>query len=502
MTEATSPVTRLPRRGHALFTGKLLVGMLTCLVFLAAAVGWTTTRWLDAQLRDVLALDPHSGAITDAEGQRGDENILLVGSDSRAGAQRSDQVGDATAVQGARSDTVMIAHIPADRSRIVIVSFPRDLQIRRPPCLGWDPATGSYTGPQDAGADVAKLNSAYEVGGPLCLTRVVQHLSGLAVTRFVAVDFQGFKGVVDAMGGVGVCVERPLKDTTLGTIIPQAGYRTISGKTALDFVRARHVVGDPTGDYGRIARQQRFLSALLRELLSPGVLLNPVRFRAVTDAVAANTLGENIGTSALLSLGRSLDGMDPADVTFVTVPTTGVANEYGNEELRGKNTAALFRAIIDGTEIIDSTAIIDSTGLRGETQAAQQPKGPTLAAPDVAVRVLNGAGITGAAASASRALRAVGFGVLEVGNSEQRVDSTTIRYPKDREAEALALLAALPDAVLQPDQSLIGAVVLVVGPDFEADIDPDSARQAHTTALGLGKPGPLATVNAADTTCS
>ncbi|MGH3932052.1 MAG: LCP family protein, partial [Pseudonocardiaceae bacterium] len=332
--------------------------------------GWTTTRWLDTQLRDVLALDPHSGAITDAEAQRGDENILLVGSDSRAGAQRGDQVGDATVVRGARSDTVMIAHVPADQSRIVIVSFPRDLQIRRPPCLRWDSASGSYTRPQDAGANVAKLNSAYEVGGPLCLTRVVQRLSGLAVTRFVAVDFQGFKGVVDSMGGVGICVERPLKDNTLGTIIPQTGYRTISGNTALDYVRARHVVGDPTGDYGRIARQQRFLSALLRELLSPGVLLNPVRLHSVIDAVAANTLGENIDTSALLNLGRSLDGLDPADVTFVTAPTTGRANEYGNEELRGKDTAALFRAIIDGTTIIEDTTIIDPGIDRGAGIAA------------------------------------------------------------------------------------------------------------------------------------
>ena len=158
-----------PPGGHhrARRTGKALIAALACLVFLATAAGWTTTQWLDGQVRDVRALDPYSEAITDAQAQRGDENVLLVGSDSRAGAQEEDHVGDIAGVEGARSDTVMVAHLPADRSRAVIVSFPRDLQIQRPPCAVWDPISGSYTGQIDAGADVAKLNTAYEVGGQL-----------------------------------------------------------------------------------------------------------------------------------------------------------------------------------------------------------------------------------------------------------------------------------------------------------------------------------------------
>ncbi|MGH3886378.1 MAG: LCP family protein, partial [Pseudonocardiaceae bacterium] len=188
--------------------GKALVTAVALLVFLATAAGWTTTQWLDGQLREVLALDPHSVAITNAEAQRGDENVLLVGSDSRMGAEEENHVGDTAAVGGARSDTVMVAHLPADRSRVVIVSFPRDLQIKRPRCDVWDPVSGSYTGRTDPGANVAKLNTAYQVGGPLCVTKVVQYLSGLAVTRFVGIDFHGFKSMVDAVGGVRICVER------------------------------------------------------------------------------------------------------------------------------------------------------------------------------------------------------------------------------------------------------------------------------------------------------
>ena len=341
------------RHGHhrVRHTGKALVAAVACLVFLVTAAGWTTTQWLDGQLRDVPALDPHSAAIADAPAQRGDENVLLVGSDSRVGAQQEGSSGDAALVEGARSDTVMVAHLPADRSRAVIISFPRDLEIQRPQCAVWDPVSGTYTSRMDAGASAAKLNTAYQVGGPLCVTKVVQDLSGLAVTRFVGVDFHGFKSMVDAVGGVRICVERPLKDGRLGTIIPQRGYTTISGSTALNYVRARHVAGDPTSDYGRITRQQHFLSALLRQVLSPGVLLNPATLRALITAVTANTVGENVDSSALLTLAQSVKGLDPADVTFVTVPTTGSANKYGNEELRAQDTAALFRAIIDGAAL-------------------------------------------------------------------------------------------------------------------------------------------------------
>ncbi|MGH3936870.1 MAG: LCP family protein [Pseudonocardiaceae bacterium] len=350
------PITRHKRRHHrrrhrARRTGKTLVATVACLVFLVTAGGWTATQWLDGQLREVLALDPDSAAITDAQAQRGDENVLLVGSDSRAGGQQEAQFGNAAMVPGARSDTVMVAHLPADRSRAVIVSFPRDLQIQRPPCRVWDPVSRSYTGSTDPGADIAKLNTAYQVGGPLCVTKVVQRLSGLAVTRFVGVDFQGFQSMVDAVGGVRICVERPLADDRLGMIIPKPGYSTISGNTALNYVRARHVIGDPTSDYGRITRQQHFLSALLNEVLSPGVLLNPAKMSALITAVAANTVGENIDSSALLPLAHSVEGLDLAKVTFVTVPTTGSANEYGNEELRAQDTAALFRGIIDGVPL-------------------------------------------------------------------------------------------------------------------------------------------------------
>ncbi|MGH3888994.1 MAG: LCP family protein, partial [Pseudonocardiaceae bacterium] len=295
-----------------------------------------------------------------------------------------------------------------------------------------------------------------------------------------------------------ICVERPLKDGRLGTIIPRRGYTTISGATALNYVRARYVAGDPTSDYGRITRQQHFLSALLRQVLSPGVLLRPAKLRALITAVAANTVGGNVDSSALLTLAQSMKGLDPANVTFVTVPTTGWANKYGNEELRAPDTAALFRAIIDGAALPGEQP---PSAPESQTPKAQQARN----APDVQVRVLNGSRVAGAATRASESLQADGFGVLGVGNATQLVDTTVIRYPPDQEAEARTLLASIPQAVLQVDRgATTGNVVLVVGPDFHRDLHRGVHGADTVVSPAVPRPAvtdPLATVNGADTAC-
>jgi LCP family protein required for cell wall assembly len=158
----------------------------------------------------------------------------------------------------------MIVHVPDDRSAVTVVSFPRDLEITRPACERWDPVSGAYSPEVLPPTPRVKLNSAYAAGGPRCVTRTIQEISGLAVNRFLGVDFQGFQGMVDAVHGVPICVERPVDDSVLGPIIAQAGPTVLTGQQALDYVRARHVDGDPSSDYGRIQRQQRFLGALLR----------------------------------------------------------------------------------------------------------------------------------------------------------------------------------------------------------------------------------------------
>ncbi|KAA5829275.1 LytR family transcriptional regulator [Saccharopolyspora hirsuta] len=346
-------------------------------VFLTLGIAWgATTFWGPSS---IAALDPNSDSIKDVAKQTGDQNFLLVGSDTRAGAKPEDGVGSEDETQGARSDTTMIAHIPADRSRVVLVSFPRDLQVDMPSCERWDPKTGQYTGQQAPAQQDVRLNEAYAVGGPLCTTKVIQQISGLRVDSFLGIDFNGFKSMVDAVHGVEICTEKPIVDSTLGTVIPEAGKHTISGDQALNYVRARHVEGDPTSDYGRMQRQQLFLSALLRKTMSGQVLLDPAKLSNFVKAVSANTFGENIGVDRLMDLGQQLQGLDPSRVTFITVPTTGYANDEGMEVLREADARALFQAILDDQPINPDGKPQQAGNLPsgGGASFHQQPADPT-----------------------------------------------------------------------------------------------------------------------------
>ncbi|WP_048876929.1 LCP family protein [Saccharomonospora saliphila] len=342
---------------------------LAVLVFLATGVGWGAKTWFDGQFTEVAALDEESDDIRKAAAQLGDANFLVVGSDTRAGAETEQRAGDADGVPGARSDTVMLAHVPEDRARAVVVSFPRDLEISRPECARWDSGTGRYGEPVPP-ADAVKLNSAFNIGGPRCVTKVIQRISGMRINHFIGIDFEGFKGMVDAVGGVTVHLDEPMEDAELGMVVAETGDVVLRGEQALSFVRARKVYGDPTfSDYGRMRRQQQFLSALLSTTLSSDVLFDMGKLSGFVDAFAASTFGENIGVDQMLTLARSMRGLDSGNVTFLTVPTVGEANERGNEVLLERDTRALFEALIENTPLPGEHAPGPAGGAEGADEA-------------------------------------------------------------------------------------------------------------------------------------
>ncbi|WP_199430020.1 LCP family protein [Qaidamihabitans albus] len=340
------------RRGRRVGrAGRITAVVAAALVFLATGAAWGTKTWFNAKFTEILALDENSADIRNASAQLGDENFLIIGSDTREGAELEDNIGDTGGVPGARSDTMMLAHVPKDRDRAVVVSFPRDLEVSRPDCARWNPETGEY-GEVVAGGDQVKLNTAFAVGGPRCITKVVQQLSGMKINHFVGIDFQGFKGMVDAVDGVPVHVDEPMRDAELGMIISQTGDVVLRGDQALNFVRARKVYGDPTfSDYGRMQRQQEFMSSLLKTTMSRKVLLDMGKLTDFVNAFAASTFGENIGVDQLLTLAQSMRGLDAGSVVFMTVPTVGEANERGNEVLLEKDTGELFQALIQDTPL-------------------------------------------------------------------------------------------------------------------------------------------------------
>ncbi|MQY24703.1 LCP family protein [Nocardia aurantia] len=473
------------------------IGLLT-----ASGLGWKFLRATDDGFNRVAALDVNSTDIVDPLGQLGDENYLIVGTDSRAGVNGQIGAGTTDDADGARSDTVMLVNIPASRQRAVVVSFPRDLDVSRPACEAWNNEKAVYTGLTYYAAAGEKLNGVYALGGPKCLTKVIQKLSGLKINHFVGMDFNGFQAMVDTLGGVEVCASRPIVDGQLGTILASAGRQVLDGSTALDYVRARHVYGEQRSDYDRISRQQRFLSSLLRSAVSNRVLFDPARLRGLVDAFTGHAFMDSVSTGDLLTLGRSLQRLETGSVTFVTLPTGGTTLS-GNEIPRDYDIKALFRAIID------------DQALPGEVKspAVGVPTAPMrYAAVDpatVQVQVSNASGVPGLAAGTAPKLAAQGFQVAGVGNLADGAPGTRVRYSSGHEAEAATVASALPGATLEAVPGLGTLIEVALGADFTGGVQAPSPagstipEQPETVVWSapVTLPADLEHRNAADDIC-
>ncbi|BBY64711.1 LCP family protein [Mycolicibacterium helvum] len=526
-TKAFKPVLLAGRSAAALFA-------VSALVLTGGAWQWQSTK--NDLLRNVAALDPDSRDILDPNAQFGDENFLIVGVDSRTGANGEIGAGTTADADGARSDTVMLVNIPADRKRVVVVSFPRDLAITPAYCQAWDPDSGKY-GPvvdkytgqtsDDYRYTETKLNSAYAYGGPKCLVKVIQKMSGLSINRFMAVDFTGFSKMVDALGGVDVCSTTPLSDYELGTVLASAGHQTLDGRTALNYVRARQVTTEVNGDYGRIKRQQLFLSSLLRSIISKDTLFSLSKLNNVVNMFIDDTYVDNVRTKDLVDLGQSLQGVNAGRITFVTVPTTGITDADGNEQPRTEDIRGLFDAIINDDPLPgenDTNATTSPMTAAQKTLQAAKPNPVQQSADgtqtelvnavttdphDISVRVSNSTGRDGLGATTAAALREHGFHVLDPEDySGGTVTTTTVMFSAGNEQAAATVAAAFPTAQMERVDGLKNTVQVVLGPDFSAVGAPPpsgstvSVHVSHNSkSTPTELPEDLTVTNAADVTC-
>ena len=386
-----APPKKPKAKRRVMLAGRSLAALFAVLALAMTGGAWQWQSAKNNMLNRISALDPNSRDIVDPNAQYGDENFLIVGVDSRYGKNADMGAGNTEDAGGTRSDTIMLVNIPANRKRVVAVSFPRDLNIEPMKCEAWNPETGEYGplyddqtgtyGPDEVYTET-KLNSAYSFGGPKCLVKVIQKLSGLSINRFMAVDFAGFSKMVDALGGVEVCSTTPLEDYELGTVLANAGRQMIDGHTALQYVRARQVTTETNGDYGRIKRQQLFLSSLLRSLISKEVFFSLNKLNDVVNMFINDSYVDNIGTKDLVELGQSLQDVAAGRITFVTVPTTGYIDEWGNEHLRAEDNRAIFDAIINDDPLPEEKNA-DNTPVPGtpESMTNQTPESPTSEAP-------------------------------------------------------------------------------------------------------------------------
>ena len=290
------------------------------LVTIAATL--TTAIWTESVLRRVVVFSEYPDRPAAGSGT----NWLLVGSDSRTDLTPQQQIELSTGgdIGNGHTDTILLVHIPRVGSGqpATMVSIPRD----------------SYVDIPGYGTD--KINVAFALGGPPLLVQTVEQNTGIALDHYVEIGFGGFGGIVDALGGVGMCLPEPIADPLAGIDLP-AGCQSLDGRNALGYVRSR---ATPRSDLDRMRHQREFVSAMLHRAQSPAVWLNPWRWYTTSHAaVAALTVDQDAHVWNLARLGSALRGIGAA----VTIPIAEFTNnDSGSVVIWDSGAAtALFDAL-------------------------------------------------------------------------------------------------------------------------------------------------------------
>jgi len=311
MSEPTGAERAKAPRKHRVW--KIALATVLALVLVVVVGGFLVYEHLNGNITSLdttkaLGTDRPSAYVPKTPTPHQPLNILLLGSDTRQG--KGNHIGGQTP---GLSDTTILLHINATRTAAYGVSIPRDSMVQRPDCLSKD---GKTTVP----GGLSMFNEAYAIGGAGCTERTVEQLTGIRIDHFVVVDFNGFKHMVDALGGVEVCVPKPVHDD-IGHINLKAGTYTVTGEQALDYVRVRHDIS-ANGDIGRMKRQQAFLASMANKAISLGTLSNPVKLYRFLDA-ATKSLTTDPGLAnlqALAGLANQLRGIGLENIQFLTVP--------------------------------------------------------------------------------------------------------------------------------------------------------------------------------------
>ncbi|HUY52004.1 MAG TPA: LCP family protein [Streptosporangiaceae bacterium] len=418
-------------------------GAMSAVVLLIAGTAWGFTSYINDSIGRVnagTAGTPSSGPL----------NVLLAGVDVRAGLTRRQQlllhVGNTPSFN---SDTMMLIHVNGARNRVTVISLPRDSWVSIP------------------GHGMNKINAAYGLGGPPLMVQTVEQATGLTVNDFIQVNFLGFVKVIDALGGVNICLPFAVDDSYSGLHMP-AGMHHVNGITALQYARDRHSFA--TSDLARISDQQHLLASMLNEAISSGTLANPVRLSRFLQAVlAAVKVDQGLNVAALAD---QLRGISPRDVQFMTVPLSN----YNFQTPTGES------AVLWNTTEAQTLFQQLKNDQAATKPAAKRAKSPArkLRRSQVPVDVWNGTLIGGLSAGTGADLTRLGFPVRAgLTWPVHDIAQTVIQYPPGHLADAKLVQHVMPGATVQQVSGLSKVRILL-------------GASGYTVTSGTPSPSPAA----------
>ncbi|MFC9508850.1 LCP family protein [Streptomyces sp. NPDC057002] len=307
---------------------------------------------LNGNLKSV-DIDQALGTDRPKKADNGSENILVLGSDTRAGGNK--KLGGGTDDGSARSDTAMIVHVNKGHKKASVVSIPRDTLIDRPSCT-------DTKGKQYPAANGVMFNSAYSTGGAACAVKTVESITDLRMDHYLEVDFAGFQTLIDDLGGVEVTTTKRIDDPDSHLKL-KAGTHRLDGEQALGLVRTRHGVGDGS-DLGRIQLQQAFIKALLNQVKDVGVFSNPKKLYDLAEtATKTVTADSDLGSvNKLASFANGLKGITPSNMNMVTMPVAYDPADPNRVLLQEKQADQIWKALEHDKPIPKSATKGSATG--------------------------------------------------------------------------------------------------------------------------------------------
>jgi LCP family protein required for cell wall assembly len=420
-------------------------------------------------------------------------NLLLVGSDSRAFVSNSTQenaFGDEADAGGQRSDVTMVARFDPAAKTVTVLSIPRDL---------WVDIPGNDSGI----SGMNRINAAYD-GGPDLLIQTIEQDLGIPINHYMAVDFPGLTGMVNALGGVTMDFPTPVKDQYTGLNVSTVGCQVVNGTTALELVRSRHLYYknangyweyDGLSDFSRIQRQDAFFRAVLQKLNSS--ITNPLAINSLIGSAVGNlTIDDTLTQGDLLHIADVFRGLASSHLVTETLPTVAYTSSGGASALKeaqpyAQNVIASFNAI--GTTPPTTT----TTTAPKVSKTTTTTTTPRLPASQVSVDVLNASSVNGIAHTAAAALTAQGFQVNEVGDASTQLSSGSppeILYGPTGTEAANTLASAIAGSVtLVPDASLTGSTVELLVAGTAPTVGAPGSSSNGTTATTTTTTAPSST---------